>query len=107
MFYFWCVPGSNQIPPIPFDFRLSAYQNYHTHALSLTHTQFFLSPEEKMTRTVQERERLRPAEPDHYTHDHRSSTSRSRVGALSRATNDRAIDSPPPINLRRTMYSGR
>lgn len=60
-----------------------------------------------MTRTAHERERLRPAEPEHYPHEHRSSTSRSRIGAISRATNDRAIDSPPPINVRRTMFSGR
>lgn len=70
------------------------------------YAQFYLSPEEKlaMTRTGHERERLKPAEPDHYMHEHR----RSRPGAISRTTNDRPVDSPPPpINIRRTMYSGR
>ena len=93
-------------------FGLSKLPHTHTHTYTHTHvhTQYYLSPEEKatMSRTGHERERLRPApaEPDHYIHEHRSATSRSRVGAVSRATNERAIDSPPPIS-RRNLYSGR
>lgn len=109
----WII-GSEAYTAFGMYLMLIKFHKYHSSLVfslsQLPHTQFFLSPEEKMTmsRTTHERERLRPAEPDHYTHEHRSTASRSRVGALSRATNDRTIESPPPMNVsRRNMYSGR
>ena len=76
--------------------------NLYSHTLS----QFILSPDEKLsTKPGHERDRhLRQADLDHtYPHDHYTTAStRSRGGALSRAT----IDSPPPSHMTRRVLRG-